>query len=165
MAIPIIAGGNILASDFTGTRYWSFNPAMFKTIGGTTAPIVMVMDIQTYIKSASDTLPATCVCGVNLPHGAIVTGFKVFWYRANSSDSGVCRLRRARLTFASDDEMANADAVADGETDPEDTTIIHGTISNNYSYYIIVLVDPNNFATNMKFYGGWITFTIDNPKP
>lgn len=108
----------------------------------------------------------TFIAGVHLPHGAIVTSFKVYWFRDDAAASGSATLRRADFVTSSS-VMANANSDSSAGTHSvEDTSITNATIDNNtYTYSFDITLDPNDNALDVYFTGAVITYTILAPLP
>ncbi len=107
------------------------------------------------------TTAGTYIAGVHLPHGAIVTSFKVFWDRDDAAASGVISLLLTN-NVGGGGILATADSDASsGFHTVEDTSINNATIDNSInSYGIEMTLDPNNLATEIRFMGAIIKYTI-----
>lgn len=105
--------------------------------------------------------------GVNLPHGAIVTSFKVYWYRDVELAVGTCYLSLNSLTSSGYNNMAEANSNSfAGYHSVEDTTISSATIDNTaYIYFIELLLSPNTDADSVYCLGVVITYTIAKSLP
>jgi len=146
------------------TRYWSVN--------GAEAIVSVGARGLAYgsFHSSSNTDQVQGVIPVHLPHGAVVTSFKVYWYRSDAAASG-----EAFLTYLVHGEnttylfppmaTANSDA-SSGDHSVEDTSIVSATIDNDSNvYFIFVTCDPNDNATEVQFTSAKITYTITAPLP
>lgn len=114
---------------------------------------------------ASSGTTAACyfVAPVNLPHGAVITSFRVYWYRSAGTGSAI--LKRANYV-GGDWTMATANTSGTGNHSTEDTSIDYETINNSgYSYSIVIDCFPSGAAGDVLFYGAVITFTIVKPLP
>jgi len=160
--MAIVAGDDILASHFTGTRYYAISPADLVPTDNSPDWFIWIYKAQ----SNDDINSREMVGGIHLPHGAVVTSFKVYWYRDDAAADGEANLYRCGWTEGST-TMATADSDATtGHHSVEDTTISDATIDNeNYTYGIRVQCSPNNSKDDVKFCGAVITYTVDSPLP
>jgi hypothetical protein len=103
---------------------------------------------------------------VSLPHGAIVTSFKVYWYRDDALSSGHAILYKVTFAGAAT-EMATAHPTGtSGAETVEDTSIASATIDLTTSHYQVTIdFVPNNSLTDIRFYCAVITYTITQPLP
>ena len=103
-------------------------------------------------------------CGIQLPHGAIVTSFKVYWYRTDALASGEARLTR-RMFNDIPQTMAVANSNSyEGYHVVEDITIDTPTIQNNdICYSLDIVLNPNDESNDVRFLGAVITYTIASP--
>lgn len=149
--------------DAAKTRYYAASPGDFVEHYGSPAP-PHILDAT--IRSSSNTAAAYVVAGVHLPHAAVVTSFKVFWYRDDALAAGTARLARidsseTRLTMAT----ADSDQTVGYHT-VEETTISGATIDNSlYTYNIYATLDPNDANSDVRFIAAIITYTITEPNP
>lgn len=157
----VSGGDDILASHHSGTRYLALGASAFGAEEATN-------DQNTgeyWLASGAGTF-AYFNANVELPHGAVVTSFKVYWYRNVGGAVGGARLDRVNF-IGSHTEMAVANSNAtSGNHSVEDTTIGNDTIDNlNYTYNVRVLID--NFAayTDCLFRAAVITYTVAVPLP
>jgi len=164
--MAIAAGDEILASHFTGTRYYSLGFGDFVLQSHTTDWNNNVAG-WAYIRSSSATLPITIVAGVHLPHGATITSFKVYWFRDDASASGTANLSRVQVNTGQYTEMAAADSDSSaGSHSVEDTTIGNPVVNNNsYRYIVVVTIDPNDNSLDVNLAGVLITYTVASPLP
>lgn len=168
----VSAGDDILASDHNNlrqdvrdqdcdiqTRYYSFG-------AGQMVPTSHLP--QWNIEISGKSLDAnnggtggTYVIPVNLPHGAIVTNFKVVWYRDDGTATGSISLYRADFALGNTVmATANSDA-SSGIHTVNDASIISATIDNDtYTYNVGIVLNPNTDPSDVLFYGGVITYTI-----
>jgi len=152
--------------DFTAnpeTRRLNISPADLRAgVSGTGNWIIC--DVYA---GSSDANIITLYMGITLPQGAIVTKLSIRWYRDDAAAGGLCDLRRIALSDGSSVDMAVADSNSSaGFHTVEDTTITSATIDNvNYTYALAVTADPNDNANDVKFYGGYIEYTITEPLP
>lgn len=146
------------------TRYLAVSCAAWRKYGSNAFCAI----IASSIKSTSSTEQAIAIAPVNLPHGAIVTSFRVYWYRADALSSGLCRLSRHTFAGGSGSEMAAADSNAStGYHNVTDTTISDATIDNTtYIYNLKAWINPNDDANDVQLNGlCLITYTITEPLP
>jgi len=160
--MAINAGDDILATHFKGTRYYMVAPSDLAPINGAT-------DWHTghlFARSNHDTDFVDFHGGIHLPHGAVVTSFKVYWYRSDAGALGTAVLGRSTSAGVSAD-MADASSNSSaGYHSVEDTSIDNATIDNSqYSYNIRVLCDPNDDKEEVRFCLAVITYTVDYPLP
>ena len=160
--MAIVAGDDILATHFTGTRYYAFSPADLTPTDDSPDWLIWLYKAQ----SNDDINFREMVGGVHLPHGAVVTSFKVYWFRDDALAEGEAALYRLTWTEGSTTmATANSDA-ATGHHSVEDATINNATIDNaNYTYAIKVKCSPNNSKDDVKFCGAVITYTVTSPLP
>lgn len=162
--MAINPGEDILASHFKGTRYYSVHPADFvKDVLSAFEPELSEIDT----KSGSDTGVTRILACIHLPHGAVITGFKVFWYRNDAVASATARLKRLEMSNSTLLEMAAADSNSSaGPHSVEDTTIDYDTVNNiDYAYFVKVELDPNDSKEDVRIRGIVITYTVDSPLP
>ena len=116
---------------------------------------------------SKDATPTSLSMGITLPQGAIITKLNIRWFRNDAAATGLCSLWRTALSDGGHVEMAVADSnAATGFHTVEDSTIASATIDNiNYSYGIKLGISPNDAATDVYFYGGYIEYTIVKPLP
>jgi hypothetical protein len=145
------------------TRYYSIHPASLQGYEGDTDTRVS----ERYFKVNDLGAAQIGVAGVCLPHGAVVTAFKAWWYRDDASATGSCALIRSIPTTTSISHLANANSNASsGYHSVEDTSISYATIDNqNYVYCIQVTIDNNDSVNDCYFLGALITYTITSPLP
>jgi len=169
------AGDDILAADHnnlrddvinanitTATRYLSISIANLVCKGDATPRLIT----REWAKSSSNTDDAYGFAPINLPHGAVITSLKVYWYRDDAASSGQADLYRC-------DHIGNAVAMAAANSNAttgyhsvEDTTITNATIDNvDYHYLLRIQLDPNDAAGDVRFQGAVITYTIDVSLP
>ena len=170
------AGDDILAADYnllrqdvreancdTQTRYYVISPADFapRNMGGE-------WNIRPeYLKGACSPAISYYTAGVHLPHGAVITSFKVYWFRDDGAASGDADLFRNELGNANEVTMASADSdVATGYHSVEDTTINNATIDNSgYTYDVEITFNPNDSDDDVWIEGIVITYTIVKSLP
>lgn len=158
----VAPGDIILASHHAGIRYYSLNASDF----------ISYIDTQDWeilpanLKNRATFNTQIFMAGVHLPHGAIVTNLKAWWYRDDALSTGSCGLKRS-------DDQENADDMADagatgtsGFVVVNDSSISNATIDNNtYSYLVRVQLNPNNAVTDIRFIGAVIEYTVAVPLP
>ena len=94
----------------------------------------------------------TFYAGVNLPHGAVVTGVILYGNAGAAADPGNWTFRRNAH------DAGGTDAMASARIDVEDTSISNATIDNeNYTYTIF----SPSLDTNDRIHGARITYTTD----
>ena len=142
------------------TRYFAVAPA--DLVPQDEHQLFSTINSRTYPGSTTDA--ANFNAGVHLPHGAIITSFKVFWYRSDASASASATLQRQN-NVASSTEMALAHSNSSaGAHTVEDTSIVSGTVDNSaYTYQILIQLDPNDSISEVYFVGAIITFTSVYP--
>lgn len=157
-------GEDILASHFKGTRYYAVEVHAFQDEFNSPAPARFA---ATALKSTSDTLAAYVGAAIHLPHGAVVTSVKAYWYRNDAAAVGGLQMHRITLSDGSLDLMAQADSDSSaGYHSKETTSIGYPTIDNvNHSYFLYVTIDPNNDKGDVFLVGVVITYTVDSPLP
>ena len=168
----VSAGDDILASGHNDlredvreqncdiqTRYYSFG-------AGQMVPTSHILQWNVEISgrsldAANGAVGGTYVIPINLPHGAIVTNFKVVWFRDDALAAGTINLYRVDFALGST-TMADASSdAATGVHTVNDATIASPTIdNNNYTYNVGIILNPNDAVTDVLFYGGTITYTI-----
>jgi hypothetical protein len=109
-----------------------------------------------YVSSGSVAMAAP----VHLPHGAVVTGFKVFFYDNSTSDLTV---RLARIPLASGAYFylgeVNSSGIS-GWGNRTDTTISYATVDNSqYSYHVKVYC-TSWAGYNLRIMGAVVTYTM-----
>ncbi len=100
---------------------------------------------------------------VNLPHGATITKFAVYYYRDDAASSFDVHLYRVRPSLAISELFppTNTDY-----TIYESSVTANNAVNNeNYAYYIYAYLDPNDSDLDVRL--GWvrITYTITQPLP
>jgi len=154
--------------DYTAspkTRRLSISPSAAVPINDTQSWLLGINLMQTGAGLAN----ATFQIGICLPQGAIVTKLSVRWFRDDAATAGLCTLYRTALVNGGNTEMAAADSdAATGFHTVEDSTITGGTatIDNTaYTYTIRFTMTPNDDEDDVKFFGGYIEYTIVEPLP
>jgi hypothetical protein len=105
-----------------------------------------------YISSGTGVL----VAPVHLPHGAIVTSFKVFF---NTNAALTVGLQCIPMASGSYYTMASVTSTAGGYNNATDTTISSATVDNtNYSYHIRAY--NTAWSSSLVIMGAVITYTI-----
>lgn len=114
----------------------------------------------------TDTDSCHLYAGIHLPNGAIITSFKVYWFRDDGVATGTATLYRHNFT-GTEEVMGNANSdAATGNHSVEDTTIGNATIDNSaYHYLVFIDLDPNNAALDVYLYAVVISYTITTPLP
>jgi hypothetical protein len=105
---------------------------------------------------------------VNLPHGAIVTSFKIWYDRDDAASTLTASLLVKPLATKTGAFMATITAgdSSGAIVTEEDTTIASATIDNSAnSYYCTVAIDNNNATSDILFVGIVITYTVTDPLP
>lgn len=165
MSDPIVAGGQILATDFVGTRYLAINNHAFVPMGNA---FISLFDNTTYYLQSNDTSTIIGAACPNLPHNtATVTSLKAFFYRDDALSTIQLTLNRLEdLGSAGASELAKClSASTAGDHTVEDTTITNGQIDNlNYSLQLRTDINPNDNKNDCWIYGCLITFTTTTPK-
>lgn len=175
----VSAGDDILATQYNNLRSdalitgeYAYSPVITRYASIPASHIVPKDNTQVWLitnvasAGVGSTANVTFYGGVNLPNGAIVTSFKVWWFRNDASAAGLCRLYQndpntGTTTMA--DASSNSTA---GIHSVEYTTISAATVDNTqYSYHIDVLVQPNDSWTDVNFKIAMITYTIAVPFP
>lgn len=107
------------------------------------------------------------IAQVNLPHGAIVTSVKMFYYQSDNVATLSMNLERDDRAAASALMATCTDQnIATAYGSHEDTTIINATIDNvTYSYYLLATIDNNADADDIYLCGVTISYTILEPLP
>jgi hypothetical protein len=120
--------------------------------------------VNALYKNSGDTNTQMWIGQVNLPDGATVTSFTV-WYYDNHADNLTVTLYRIPLGTASASPMAEvASSGTPGDGSGTDTGIAGATIDNNtYAYYVFFSFSANNTGTNLKFRYARIGYTITGP--
>jgi hypothetical protein len=148
------------------TRYLSVSPAAFMEYNGGAYPLSFANG-GTGLNPSSPTSAGKKVATINLPHGAIITSIKSYWYCNDGSAQGIIQLLRGVITGASFVLMASADkSYSSGASVVEQTSIAYDTIDNeNYKYNITVELNPNDAIADISFYGVVIAYTVAQPLP
>lgn len=177
LSIDVVAGDDILASEYNNLRsdliisgIYAYSPVVIRYLSISPASAVpdnnspnWFIDTDSVVSGAVS--PLIVVFPVNLPHGAIVTSYKVFMYRLSSASTIVTDLYYVNTVGAAN-VMASANANADGNHSVEDTSIITPLIENDvYSYAIKATITPNASLNDAQFFGAIITYTITVPFP
>ena len=165
------AGTSIFAVDTTNsklvvvaqTRYLAVPPAAFVPVAGT----VTAFEINNGRVISANTTEVSFVASVNLPHGAIVTLFRAWWFRNDSSAAGTCALQHNASNSNTATEMGAANSNASsGYHSVDDTSISDATIDNSgYSYGVAITLTPNDSQGDVYFMGALIQYTITTPLP
>jgi hypothetical protein len=102
---------------------------------------------------------------VNLPHGATVTAFRVYYYDNSASDLTVYLRERALGSTAVATDMAEVSSSGTpGNTYGTDTTITSPDINNNANTYYIYIVFPSaDTGNSLIFRQARITYTTTGP--
>ena len=156
---------NTASYENAQTRYYTLGPSDF--LPSVTASYDRSVATNPNELKSTSTVAMNYLAGVQLPHGAIVTSFKVYWYRDDASATGNADLYRGDFAGNAPDTMATADSNASsGYHSVDDTTISNGTIDNaSYKYFAYVLIDNQSATTDVRFCGAVITYTVTNPLP
>jgi len=114
-----------------------------------------------------DTSSISYYAGVHLPHAAIVTSIRVYWYRDDALASGDALLARHDFSGGTPDTMGDADSDATtGYHSVIDSSIDNATIDNtSYTYFLRLILDPNDNADDVAFMGAVIRYTVQKPLP
>lgn len=146
----------------TTTRYYKMAGAQFHP-----ADEHQLFDIGNGGIRAGDNSPCTVRAGVNLPHGAIITSFKVAWSSNDAQDVSTCDLIRSPDDQSGSSVMATANSIPNGGNHyVEDTSIQTPTIDNEtYNYLVQATIDPYDDYTELQLDAVLITYTITAPLP
>jgi len=135
----------VAAVGYNGTKYWSVSGNAFE------ARLPLVEDLEKhiagYVEIKTDDLDL--ICGVFLPHGALVTSVKV---TGNAGSEDVAWwLTRVKLSDKTIGDLATANV------NTADTSILLATIDNSlYAYYLTI----EGLVTDDQIYGATITYTL-----
>jgi hypothetical protein len=111
-----------------------------------------------YIESGG---PYTVAAPVHLPHGAVVTEFKVFFYDNSSSDMTVY-LQRLYLSTGGYAVLADVSSSGiSGYDSQTDATISDATIDNTAHGYCVRAYSTSWDGWDLRIMGALITYTID----
>ena len=108
-----------------------------------------------YICSGSGAL----VAPVHLPHGAVVTSFKVFFNDGSSSDMSV-RLSRLILSSGGYASMATVASSGISGYGSKTETTIHNAIIDNTAYGYKIDAWSSSWDRDLKIMGALVTYTI-----
>ena len=97
---------------------------------------------------------------IDLPHGATVTAFKVFFYDASASDLTVT-LQRQWLTDGYYTSMASTTSSGTGGYDDDVDTSINEPVVDKLAYGYLVYAYSSNWSSSLRIKGAVITYTID----
>jgi len=133
------------ACNLDGTMYWTCDGAHFDTLSP---------DVDDITKTTTSRLRAnvdgiTLIAHVSLPHGATVTGCKVYGNVAASDETWI--LRKITLTTTAGSSMATA------AINTEDTTIGSAIINNELYAYTLY---TTSIDINDEIWGARITYTL-----
>ena len=159
-------GKTVLPSHYKGTRRYVIHPCDFiKQADSHRIPQISWQWIRSINPEQDKYMLAEAP--VHLPHGAIVTGFKVFWYRNDALATGSAALGRLKLNDGTYGWMATAGSDSSaGHHEVEDTTIDYPTIDNvNYAYFAHISLYANDAVGDVYLKGILITYSIDSPLP
>ncbi len=158
----ITPGDDILASDFAATRYYTISGPDFLPEFNTS-----VWYNNNSVLFCNDAGSLTAYAIAHLPHGAIVTSIKAYWFRDVAAASGVLQLKRQTVGTGATDTMANADSNSfAGNHSVEDTSISNATIDNTaYNYFMYLLLNPDAASGDVYLRTVVITYTIVVPFP
>lgn len=177
LSIDVVAGDDILASEYNNLRsdlvisgVYAYSPVVTRYLAVSPSSAVPDNNSPNWFidtdQVRSGAVSALVVSfPVNLPHGAIVTSYKVFMYRLSAASTIVTDLYYVN-TIGAANVMASANANANGNHSVEDTTITVPLIENDvYSYAIKATITPNASINDVLFFGAIITYTITVPFP
>jgi hypothetical protein len=100
------------------------------------------------------------VASVQLPHGAVVTSFRVYFYDASSADMSVS-LSGVRLNAGGYYTLASVGSSGtSGYYSVLDTTISYNTV-NNTSFGYEITAHSTAWSSSLKIMGAVITYTLD----
>lgn len=155
-ALTINASGTLTIP--ATTRYYAVSPGSF-TSSNPSANTGQVF--PPLIRSNSNTVIASMVTGVNLPHGSTITSVKAYWFRNHASAAGWCYLYRCNNSGDLETTMAEVHSNSTAGDHTVTNAVITNPIIDNstYTYGVIVDVDPNTANTDVEFYGLIITYT------
>ena len=108
-----------------------------------------------YMKSGHGAL----VAGVNLPHGAVVTGFKVFFNGESRSNLQVY-LDRQHLSGCGYGILAAVDSLGISGYGSKTATTISNAFINNTLYSYLVYAYCTDWSSNMQIKGALIAYTV-----
>ncbi len=158
----VAPGDDILASQHSGTRYLSFGSGDFVPQDDTEKWVILKDRLR-----PNTVAELIAIAPIHLPQNAIVTSFKINWYREDALATGKCDLTRidsalGLVVMASADSDSSA-----GLHTVEDVTINNATINNSlYVYGVELILTPNDAAgTDVFFISGIITYTVAVPLP
>lgn len=110
------------------------------------------------ILNLNDTEWEVFVAPVQLPHGAIVTNFTVYWYDAGIADIS-CYLTSYNSTITYRDLAIAPSTGAPGLGSSFDDTINYATVDNaNYAYMVEVSIPSSASHTDYRFYYATIEY-------
>ncbi len=96
---------------------------------------------------------------VHLPHGAVVTEFKVFFNDGSSSDMSV-RLNRLILSSGAYASMATVSSSGISGYGSNTETTIHNAIIDNTAYGYKIDAWSSSWDRDLKIMGALVTYTI-----
>jgi len=145
------------------TRYYSIHPGDFvpKDVTSGTWYITDVL-LRAYDSGGT---PAF-VAGIHLPHGAIITDLKSYWYRDHTTSSISLLLQRSLFTGTTNTIATGTSDTVSGYHNTQDNNSTNATIDNNvYNYFAYISIECLGSASSTYFTGAVITYTIQEPLP
>jgi hypothetical protein len=102
----------------------------------------------------------TLVASVHLPHGAVVTGFTVYFYDNTTGDLTM-RLMRINLSAHNYSELARIQSSGTpGHSSATDTTISFATIDNSVGAYHVSVYSADWDGINLAIIGAVVRYTV-----
>ncbi len=150
-------------------------PIDFQFISLSTSRIFAIWDTEGYLNVSPDggNYDAPFHAAVNLPNGATVTGFRIYFYDHDAGALVISAWLKRRPIFSTAiDDMAYALADTGGGgtsaiQHSEDTSITHPVIDNGaYQYWIRANLNFDlSYSKLLRFYGASIEYTMDTVSP
>ncbi len=152
----------------TTTRYYSMPAAAFNVGYVNNTTFVSNIFGDYIINGNTSYMNAGYFAPVNLPDGAIVTDFKMYYYKEDAAATITAELDRVDPSTGGIVGMALVvgSSTSGFSASVSDSTISNATIDNSaYCYYVEADLDNNNSVQDVKFVGVRITYTIASPLP
>jgi len=163
MVVPIVAGAQIDASDFTGTRYRALIPLMH--LPQNPARVTASINRMTTTTAGQNAFHAP----IMLPDGATLTNIKHYFYREDASSSASWAIYKIAKDGSGSVPIELLTTTTISHTDGMrelDSGALSEVIDNSAFFYMIYTLITLNDSTNDAYISSSvITFTITNPKP
>ena len=107
----------------------------------------------------------TYLAPIFLPHGAVITQFRMYYRREDTASSIVATLYR-QIMLGGTETLASVEGLNTfgNGTFADDDSIANATVDNTtYAYYIGITIDNNNSTTDTGLSAFRVTYTVLNP--